>query len=171
MKTDAQSLILLFGGAVFLAYLVLKLLVGLSERDGDYRHARQRTLAAKRRGSDRSMSNAERAAAFREAASAALEGLGRAGLAAAFARRAERLEPGNPDAVSFLAVALRRTARYSALERFLWRRLADQETTTGPAFERPFEELVALYEGPLRRPETARVLRRIVGKSAVAPTT
>jgi hypothetical protein len=62
-----------------------------------------------------------------------------------------------------VALTLRRSARYSALERFLWQRLADLEASDASAFERAFEELVALYEGPLRRPETARALRRFRG--------
>jgi hypothetical protein len=166
MKTDAQSLLLLLGGAGFLAFLVLKMLVGLNERDGDTQAAKQRMLEAKRRGGDRSAGNAQRAAAFREAATAALEGLGRPRLAAAFARRAERLEPGNQEAVSLIALTLRRSARYSALERFLWQRLADFESSDGQAFSRAFDELIALYDGPLRRPETARVLRRFRGAAS-----
>jgi hypothetical protein len=163
MKTDSQSLLLLLGGAGFVVYWLLKLVAGLGERDGDYHAARKRMLEAKRRAGDRAASNAARAAACREAASAALEGLGRPRLAAAFARRAERLDPSHPDAVSLVALTLRRSARYSALERFLWQRLADLEASDASAFERAFEELVALYEGPLRRPETARALRRFRG--------
>ncbi|HEY2734514.1 MAG TPA: hypothetical protein VGI70_11050 [Polyangiales bacterium] len=161
MKTDAQNLLLMIGGAGFLVYLVLKLWEGSGERGTEHGLAKRRMLEAKRRGNDRSAPNSQRAAAFRDAASEALEGLGRIGLAAAFARRAARLEPGNSDAVSLLALALRRSARYSALEQFLWQRLSDLDVADAAAFDRAFEELVALYAGPLRRPETARVLRRL----------
>jgi hypothetical protein len=146
--------------------MVLKLWEGAAERHDDERLAKRRMLEAKRRGNDRSRAKLERAAAFRDAASEALEGLGRIGLAAAFARRAARLEPGNPDAVSLLSLALRRSARYSALERLLWQRLSDLEVNDAAAFDRAFAELVGLYEGPLRRPETARVLRRLHGQAS-----
>lgn len=159
MKTDAQSLVLLLGGAGFLAFLVLKLLVGLSGRGDGFEEAKRRMLEAKRRAGDRSRPASERAASLREAASLALQGMGRPSLAAALARRAERLDPNHPEAVGMVAIALRRGARYSALERLLWQRLADQEPAA-PGFDRTFQELVALYDGPLRRPETAKVLRR-----------
>jgi hypothetical protein len=161
MKTDAQSLMLLLGGAGFCAYLLLKLFVGLGQRDTVFEEARKRMVAAKRRGKDRSLSTVERAAALRDAASLALEGLQRPGLAAAFARRAERLDPGHSEAISLLVLALRRGARYSALERLLWQQLADAQSTATPGYRRTFDELVGLYDGPLHRPDTARALRRL----------
>jgi hypothetical protein len=160
MKTDAQSLLLLVGGAGFLAYLVLSMLTALGGRDEGFRNAQRRVLDAKRRAGDRALSNAERAAALREAAGAALEGMRRPGLAAALARRAERLEPGNLEGVGLVSLALRRAARYSALERFLWKRLAELDGPNAHGYQRTFDELVDLYDGPLRRPETAQVLRR-----------
>jgi hypothetical protein len=160
MKTDVQSLLLLLGGAGFAAFFLVKLMVGLSGRGDGFDEARRRVLQVKRRAGDRSLSGTERAALLREAAGLALEGMGRPSLAAALARRAEKLDPGNPDAVGLVAMALRRGARYSALERLLWQRMADQDGPATPGFERSFEELLALYEGPLHRPETAKVLRR-----------
>lgn len=160
MKTDPQNLLLLLGGAGFAAFLLLKVLTALGGRDGASHAARRRVLAAKKRGSDRSLPVVQRAAALREAANAAIEELGRPALAAALARRAERLDPADADATGLLALALRRGARYSALERLLWRQLADHAGEAEPSYSKAFDELVALYEGPLQRPETARALRR-----------
>jgi len=162
MKTDAQSLSLLIGGAGFLAYLALKMLPW-GGRGEVYAAAQRRLLEAKGRAKDHALSNAQRAAAFREAAGAALEGLRRPGLAAALARRADRLEPGNLETVGLMGLALRRGARYAALERFLWKRLAELEDPASQGYHRVFDELLALYEGPLRRHETAQVLRRLRG--------
>ena len=75
--------------------------------------------------------------------------------------RAERLDPNDVEAVGMLAVSLRRAARYRALERFLWRRLAGGPEPDRAGYERAFSELLKLYEGPLRRPETAEGLRRM----------
>ena len=98
---------------------------------------------------------------MRDAATIALEELARPSLAASYARRAERIDPGDAQAVSLVALTLRRAARYRALERFLWRRLAEHAPGAGrDSIER---ELCALYEGPLRRPEIAAGLRRISG--------
>jgi hypothetical protein len=165
MKTDPQSLVLLIAGAAFLAYLLVKLLIGREGRGEAYAAAQRSLRAAKARANDRALPNRERAAAFREAAGAALEGMHRPGLAATLARRAEHLDPGNPETVGLLGLALRRGARYSALERFLWKQLAELEGPSAHGYERAFDELVALYEGPLHRPETAQVLRRFRGVS------
>ena len=70
----------------------------------------------------------------------------------------ERLDPADADAVGLLALSLRKASRFRALERFLWRRLAD-DAPGGAAYERAYSELLALYEGPLRRPEMASALR------------
>ena len=161
MKTDPQSLLLLIGGTGFVIYLLLQWLTAPQRRDGRYREARQRMLAAKRRGTDRARTLEERAAALREAAQIALEELQRPSLAAAFARRAERCLPAHPESEGLLARALRRGARYSALERLLWRQMADEAELTGPRHQRALEELLSLYDGPLQRPETARALRRL----------
>ncbi|NOY89987.1 MAG: hypothetical protein GXP55_02170, partial [Deltaproteobacteria bacterium] len=54
------------------------------------------------------------------------------------------------------ALAMRRAHRYAALEKLLWRRL---DRAIG--CESTFAELLSLYEGPLKRPEQARVLRSL----------
>jgi hypothetical protein len=126
------------------------------------KHEVKRQIAdAKRRARIRGVDPSESAAAWREAALAALEGLNRPSLAASYARRAERLDPNDEEAIGLHAIALRRAARFRALERFLWRRLEEHPEQKGAGYDRTFDELVSLYEGPLRRPEMARVLRRM----------
>jgi hypothetical protein len=166
MKTDAQSLVLLLGGGGFVSYLFVKALTALGQRDDGFMAARKRMLEAKARAGDRALPAAERAGAWREAANIALDDLQRPGLAASLARRAERADPEHPGAVGLLALSLRRGARYSALERLLWRQLADEQDAAAPRYVRALDELIALYDGPLGRPDTARVLRRYQSTSA-----
>lgn len=157
---SAQDILLLAGGAGFAAFLLVKMLSAMGIQHPRFAQARKRLAEAKRRAADRSTSTAERAAALRDAATVALEGLQRPSLAATYARRAERLDPKHPASANLLASALRRGARYRALELLLWRQLADHPVAS-EAYERAFLELVTLYEGPLRRPETAQVLRAL----------
>jgi hypothetical protein len=153
---------LVAAGLLFSVFVVVKLLRPAVPRDERWRDARRRIADAKRRAGEQGASASVRAAALREAASAALEDLKRPGLAASYARRAERLDPSDAESVGIVALALRRAARYRALERFLWRRLAEGPQLVGPAAHaRSLAELVALYEGPLGRPEIATVLRRL----------
>lgn len=163
MRTDPQSIVLMIGGVGFALYLVLQLIAAPRRRRPGYAEARARVMAAKRCAGDRSLSAAERAAALHDGARAALsDGLRRPGLAAAFARRAARLDPGNPESTGLIALALRRGARYSALERLLWGQIAEATDPRAPATRRVMEELVRLYDGPLQRPEIARALKRLV---------
>lgn len=161
MRTDAQSLLLLGAGALFFVYLVSRMWVGPSvPRDERFFAARKRVAEAKRRARDTRVPVAERALALRDAAATALEVLRRPALAASYARRAERLEPQSPEALGLLARALRAGDKYQALERMLWRWLSE-ESDSSPAYQRAFDELLALYDGPLGRPEIAEALRRL----------
>ena len=80
-------------------------------------------------------------------------------MAASYARRAERANPDDAAAVRVLSLSLREAGRLRALERLLWRRLAQEGH--GPAHLKAYDELIALYAGPLRCPERATVLRRM----------
>jgi len=82
------------------------------------------------------------------------------GSPAALARRAERFDPENPESFRLLTNSLRRTSRYRALERMLWRKLTSA-TPDGVVCRASLDELVALYQGPLGRPEIAAGLRRM----------
>jgi hypothetical protein len=161
MRSEPASILFVLVGVLFVAFLLFKL-VRPSFLSRANKHEVKRKIAdAKRRARLRDAGPRQSASAWREAAWAALEGLNRPSLAASYARRAERLDPNDAEAVGLLATALRRAARYRALERFLWRRLADHPDQKGAGYERTFDELVRLYEGPFRRPEMARALRRL----------
>ncbi len=159
MSSNLQDVLLLVGGGGFAVYVVLKVLTAIGLPPPPSSPFRKQLREAKRRASDRAAPASERAAALRDAARIALDAA-RPALAARYARRAERLEPAHPESLSLLAATLRRASRYRALEALLWRQLAEHESASGP-YEHAFAELVSLYEGPLRRPETARALRRL----------
>lgn len=162
MRTDPRSVLLLAAGAVFFIYLVTRTLMSPRvPRDQRFFDARKQIADAKRRARDASASPAARAAALREAAVAALEGLRHPGLAASYARRAERLDPqGGAPSVNLLTRALRQGEKFRPLERVLWRCLAEDAAGLAEQ-QRAFDELIALYEGPLNRPEMAAGLRTL----------
>ncbi|MBN1656233.1 MAG: hypothetical protein JXA30_20860 [Deltaproteobacteria bacterium] len=160
MRTEPSSIILVLVGVLFVAFLLFKLVRPSFSSRAKRQEVRQKIADAKQRARARGSDPIRRAAAWREAAWAALRGLNRPSLAASYARRAERLDPNDEEAVGLLAVSLRHAARYRALERFLWRRLADDPNQQGIGFLRTYDELIRLYDGPLRRPEMAKALRR-----------
>jgi hypothetical protein len=167
MNSEPASIVLVITGILFAAFLLLKMFRLPAAKTSRWREAKQNIDDAKRRGRDNNLEAAQRAKAWREAALAALEGLNRPGLAASYARRAERLDPSDAEAISLMVVALRRAQRYQALERFLWRHLAsDPVDQVGPS-GRFFQELLKLYEGPLRRPEIAAALRRMFDSKSI----
>jgi len=153
---------MIIAGVLFVAFLLFKFFRPSGGQSEKWQKARKRIAEAKKRARDKGASPQESATAWREAATFALEGLRRPSLAASYARRAERLDPNDVEAVGLLVLSLRRAARFRALERFLWRRIASTDTQENSAgYERAFEELLKLYEGPLRRPEIAQALRRL----------
>jgi len=167
VNEQARSVALVVAGLAFIAFLVLRLLVpfgGGAVRQGE---PGRRLADARRRARAPGLRPAERALALREAASIALEELKRPGLAASYALRAERLYPEDAQAVGLLANALRRATRYHALERLLWRRVAKSDASAAGHL-RALEELIGLYDGPLRRPEIAEGLRRMSGRDPSA---
>lgn len=156
--TPAMRMALLAAGVLFALFLLAKLLRPRAGRTPAQREAAERLNALKQQAREPERSVHERAALLRTAAGIALDELGRAGLAASLARRADRLDPAHAEGVGLLALALRKQARFAALERMLWRKLAD---AAAPAVvQRAREELERLYDGPLKRPEIAAALRR-----------
>lgn len=158
MSDSVRGFALMAAGIAFVLFLLFKLLRPVGGRSAAARVARDRVVDARKRGADRSASAPVRAAALREAAEIALEELRSPNLASSYARRAERLDPTNADTVGLLAKTLRRASRFVALERLLWRKLADGDRN-GETYRRALDELIALYEGPLERPEVGRALR------------
>ena len=89
----------------------------------------------------------------------ALEELRSPALAATFALRAEAADPADVESIGVLAQAFRQANRYHALERLLWRHLA--QDSDHKANVRAFDELISLYEGPMKRPLQAQALKRL----------
>ncbi len=158
MQSDSTGMALAIAGVLFLIYLLLKLRISFAPSTPEARAAKQRIHDAKQRART-ATSPHERGQAWRDAALAALEGLKRPNLAASYARRAERANPDDAAAVGVLSLSLREAGRLRALERLLWRRLAQEGH--GPAHLKVYDELISLYDGPMRCPERAIVLRRM----------
>lgn len=161
MTPQSAKLALAVAGALFIAFLLFKLFRPIASPGPQRREARRRFSEARRKAREPSEASVDRAAAWREAARIALDELKRPNLAASCALKAEKQDPGDAEAIAVLSVSLRRASRLRALETILWRRLAHEEQARGPAYERAFRELVELYDGPLRKPERAEVLRRL----------
>lgn len=147
----------------FAAYLGWRLhLALLRPRDDAEARRRYRDL--------RAASRAERnpkikASLYLEAARSALLELERPNLAASLARRAERLDPSSDEALPLLIEAMIEADRLRALERLLLRKL-DRLGADEPSYAAAFGALLKLYEGPLRLPEKAKLLRRLQKDSA-----
>ncbi len=108
--------------------------------------------------SDTERPAAERAAALVEAGRAALVTLRKPRLAAHHAEWAHRIAPSDPAVVTLAIDALTPIRGFARLERLLWISLDSSE---GEARARVLEALADLYDGPMRRPERARALRRL----------
>lgn len=158
---------LILVGVSFVVFMVLKVWAPLRLSSRKTRPARLRIQQAKLRATQ-AQDPATKAEAWREAAVLALEELGDPSLASGYARRAERADPHDIEALDLLARSLRRASRLGALERFLWRRLAAGVDIQGQAYDRAFDELVALYDGPMHRKERAQALRQLRGTRLTA---
>ncbi|MCB9621723.1 MAG: hypothetical protein H6721_08825 [Sandaracinus sp.] len=128
-------------------------------RDPGTKQAREALARAKKEAREAN-DGPGRARAWREAARIALDELERPGLAAAYARRAERDDPTHDEVIPLLSRTMRSARRHQALTKLLWRRLAE-EPLDSPRADRLMQELVAIYEGPLRRPAQAQVLKAL----------
>lgn len=154
---------LLAAVTLFVAFLLLKSRIPLLPRDPAVAEARRRIAEARRRARRAGADPGARARAWLEAAAIALDELEDPGRSASYAKRASRADPDDAQAVRAVIGALRASGRHRALERYLWRRL---QGPTGEAYDRAFEELLSLYEGPLRRPERAAALRALRQRAA-----
>ncbi|GAB4210377.1 MAG: hypothetical protein OHK0013_30980 [Sandaracinaceae bacterium] len=148
-------LLAVLAGLFVLLVIVQAVLPSLRPASGK-RAARARLSAAVARGSDTTAPAATRALAFVEAGREALGTLKRPGLAARYARYAHDLAPADAEVVSFAIEAMTAARRHVGLERLLWVTL--DRTDDDACFDRALAALRRLYEGPLARPERARVL-------------
>lgn len=128
-------------------------------------HARVSAEVSK--GTDASLTSLERARAFVRAGQEALSGLHKPSLAARYAKYAHDLAPADEAVTTFMIEAMRASKRWVHLERGLWQTLdaTREQTSTRHAFQHAHAALIELYEGPLKRPERARVLRLIATPS------
>lgn len=159
---DVAAHWVLVGAAVaFVAFLLFRARVPLGVPRAQAREAEKQIASAKARARDRSRSATDRARDWCDAATVTLDVLRRPSRAASYALRAARVDPDHSQAVVLLARALGRARRLPALERVLWRRL---DGPRGNAWDAAFDALLALYEGPLRKPERSRALRKLAGR-------
>jgi len=165
MSDGTRSLLLVLAGMALVVFVLFKPRLTRRSRTPAAGAARKAIAAAKQRARDTTAGASTRAAALREAASLALNELDRPGLAASFARRAEKLDPQNTATFGLLASSLRSASRFRALERMLWRRLGSGELTDSE-YQRALQELIALYHGPLKRMEIAVALERFRSPAA-----
>lgn len=148
---------------LFVIFVIVKSRIPLF-RDPELVEARRRVRAAKAKAREAKGDPKARAAAYREAAEAALE-VGRTGLAASYARRADKADPDAEGGVRLIARAMRAGERHRALEKLLWQRL-DGVDLQGERARRLFDELLALYDGPLHRRAQAQVLRQMLQRAS-----
>ena len=131
------------------------------------RAVRAKVSAEVSRGTDTTLPKVDRARAFVLAGKEALSGLTKPSLAARYAKYAHDLAPADDAVTAFMIEAMHASKRWVHLERGLWQTLdAARDAADGPSFAHAHKALIELYEGPLKRPERARVLRLIATPKA-----
>ena len=130
-------------------------------------HARVSAEVSK--GTDASLSKLERARAFVRAGQEALGAMKKPSLAARYAKYAHDFAPADEAVTTFMIDAMRASKRWVHLERGLWQTLdaTREDSSNAQAFAHAHAALIELYEGPLKRPERARVLRLIATPSTL----
>lgn len=163
---------LLAAALLFVLFIIAQALLPALMRRGGARAASAGVEAALARAKDASRPAEERAAAYREAAGLALDELRRPRLAVRLSQEADALAPAEPATIELVARAMTRARDLRGLERHLWSAL---DARTGapagdPAYDAALDALLALYEGPMKAPERARVLRALSGRTPSATT-
>lgn len=151
---EAPAYLLIGAAALFVLFAIARAMLPRTPR-AERRKAQAAHSAAVSEGSDEKRSPKERAAALVRAGRLALEELGRPRLAARHAEWAHRLAPTDPEVIRLASAAFPRARRLRALERLLWLSAEAEEPT-----RHALDALIALYEGPMKRPERARALKR-----------
>ncbi len=160
MSPEGMKILSYVALGIFVLWIVLKVRLTLPPRDPSRREPYERWRAVTKRARLARHEPKVRAAALREAAMIALEGLDRPEVAAAQARRADALDPDEPTSIATLVRAMTAAERYAALERQLWLELA--KAGSGSARETALlDALIGLYRDGLHRPERADVLERL----------
>lgn len=149
--------LLLAAACLFVLFVLSQAVLPALMRRGPRREVRARLAEAVAGGTNGSRSAAERAASFREAAHIASEDMKKPRLALRYARSAHDANPTDAANIELLANMMMRAGKYRALERHLWRSLDTHPDSA--SFDVAFQALLSLYEGPMKAPERARVLR------------
>jgi hypothetical protein len=152
---------------LFVAFVLFKSRVSLLPRDPTLTEARRKIRAAKKRARKAGDDTEGRVRAWLDAARIARDELDRPRLAASFALRAARVDPDHVTAITMMADTFKEAQRYRAAEKFLWRRL---DGPYGPGYDAAFDELVELYEGPMRKRERAQALKAMRARSSWRPS-
>lgn len=156
--TPALGVLAVLAVALVLLGAVVPLLPGRKK----HRAVHAKVSAEVSKGTDASLPKVERARAFVRAGEEALRGLKKPSLAARYAKYAHDLAPADEAVTAFMIEAMRAAKRWVHLERGLWQSLdAARESRADAVFTQANQALIALYEGELKRPERARVLRLI----------
>jgi hypothetical protein len=150
---------------VFVVFLIVRSRVDFTRFAKRSVDARGKLVDLKKRA--RTATNkSERASAWRDAADVAAKDLDRPELASAYALRALRINHDDVAAIDLLVDAWTKMGKLGVLERQLWRRLKGER---GPGYERAYDALLVLYEGPLNRREAADALRSMRALSMPPP--
>lgn len=159
MSDDTLQIALLCVVAAFVLLVVVRGVLPALRARRERAPARLRVSRSVSVGSDERRPKEERVAALLEAGRAALENLERPRLAAHYVEWAHRLAPSDPEVVALAVTALTKARAFPRLERLLWLSLDASEGAS--ARSGAVAALASLYEGPMRRPERARALRRL----------
>lgn len=149
--------LLLAAACLFVLFVLSQAVLPALMRRGPRREVRARLAEAVAGATNGSRSAADRAASFREAAYIALRDMKKPRLALRYARSAHDTNPMDAANIELLAQTMMRARKHRALERHLWRSLDSHPASA--SFDAAFQALLSLYEGPMKAPERARVLR------------
>jgi hypothetical protein len=150
---------------VFVVFLIVRSRVDFSRFAKRSVDARDKLADLKKRART-AQKKSDRASAWRDAAELAAKDLDRPELASAYALRALRINQDDVQAIDLLVSAWTKMGKLGVLERQLWRRLKGPR---GPGYERAYDALLVLYEGPLNRREAADALRAMRAASVPPP--
>lgn len=157
-----ESWLIIAIALAFGAFVMFRSRYRLRGRSPELTQARDAIRAAKARAKA-ATTEAERAAAWREAAAIA-QGVNQPALASRYARRAYKATESIEE-IRLVHETLSEARRYRELRSFLFKCIKAQGLQ-GAEEEELFEMLCVLYEGPLNRPDRAAVFRQLRNKNS-----
>lgn len=157
-----ESWLIIAIALAFGAFVMIRSRYRLRGRTPELADARKAIQAAKAKAKA-ATSDAERAAAWREAADVART-VNQPALASRYARRAYKATESIEE-IRLVHATLSEAQRYRELRSFLFKCIK-AEALEGEEEEELFEMLCVLYEGPLNRPDRAAVFRQLRNKKS-----